>query len=482
MSNRDRAFLDVPRREPGYRDRAERLKDWRTIELPFEPEALREQAARCMDCGIPFCHGYGCPLENLIPEFNALACRGRWSEAWDILSSTDPLAEFTAALCPALCEGSCVAGLGGEPVAIRQIERMVVEQAFRLGLVKPCPPAVRRKEAVAIVGSGPAGLAAAWRLNRKGYRVTVFDMAPKPGGILRYGIPDFKLEKNVVDRRIRIMMDEGIEFENGVEVGRDVSARYVRDRFDATVLTGGAREPRDLTAPGRDLNGVHFAMPYLAQQNRRADSALDPDEAAMVARDRSVAVIGGGDTGSDCVGTALRQGARRVYQFEIMPKPPSQRLPENPWPEWPIVLREAAGCREICERRWSVMTRRLEGRDGRVSRLHACEVEWKPDASGRPVPREIAGSDFTVDVDMVLLAMGFTGPGRNRYAEELGLERDQRGFISRDESRMTSESGVFIAGDMALGASLVVKALADGARVAQCVDAYLRGKNAAAAG
>ncbi len=478
MSEHDRAFMEIPRKDPGYRRRELRLKDWRAVERQFTAEELRDQAARCMDCGIPFCHGCGCPLENIIPEFNELAFRGRWAEAWEILASTDPLAEFTALLCPAPCEGACVAGLHGNPVSIRQVERMVVDQAFQEGLVRPQPPAVRRPERVAVIGSGPAGLATAWWLNRRGYWVTVFETASKPGGILRYGIPDFKLEKRILDRRLQLMQAEGIVFETGVNVGRDLSARYVHSRFEATVLTGGARQPRDLPVPGRELDGVHFAMPYLTQQNRRVDNEVIPEAESIFARNRTVTIIGGGDTGADCLGTALRQGAQHVYQFEIMPQPPPDRSPATPWPEWPNKMRESSSHQEGGERRWSVMTKRLEGRDGRVARLHACEVSWEADASGRAVPREIPGSDFAVDTDLVLLALGFTGPGRNCYVEELQLERDDRGIPRRDDNHMTSEPGVFIAGDMAQGASLIVRALADGAHAARGVDAYLRRRGA----
>ena len=475
MSDHDRGFLSFPRKDPGYRRREVRLKDWRAVERQFTSEELHGQAARCMDCGIPFCHGLGCPLENAIPEFNELAYQGRWAEAWEILSATDPLAEFTALVCPAPCEGSCVAGFNGRPGAIRQIERMVVTRAFETGIITPEPPAVRRPEKVAVIGSGPAGLAAAWRLNRQGYMVTVYESAPRPGGILRYGIPDFKLEKWVLDRRIDLMRAEGIVFENGVEVGRDLSARYLHGRYAATLLACGARRPRDLDVPGRELSGVYFAMDYLTQQNLRGENQVIPEAQSILARDRIVTVIGGGDTGSDCVGTALRQGARKVVQFEILPKPPPERSPATPWPEWPDMLRESSSHQEGGERRWCVKTKRLEGRDGAVARLHACEVAWGQEASGRAVPREIPGSDFAVDTDLVLLAMGFTGPERNRYVEELDLELDERGAVRRDAHGMTSVPGVFIAGDMAQGASLVVRALAEGAQAARCIDAYLRG-------
>ncbi len=474
MSKRDRGFLDIPRKDPGYRRRETRLQDWRPVERMLTSEELRDQAARCMDCGTPFCHGCGCPLQNMVPELNVLAYHGRWREAWELLENTHPMPEITARICPALCEGACVAGLHGEPVAIRQIERMIVEHAFESELVKPKPPAVRHDARVAVVGSGPAGLAAADRLNRAGYPTTVFESAAKPGGILRYGIPDFKLEKWILDRRIQRMVDEGIQFETGVDVGVDVSPHYLLRRYPAVILAGGAREPRDLDVPGRELDGIHFAMPFLTQQNRRNDGEAIPDEETITARDRIVTVIGGGDTGSDCLGTALRQGARKVYQFEILPRPPLERSPATPWPEWPLRFRESSSQLEGGERRWSVMTRRLEGIDGRVVRLHACEVEWIAGKNGRTLPRPVKGSDFAVDTDLVLLALGFTGSGRHPCAEALDLARDPQGMIQRDARQMTSQRGVFITGDMATGASLVVRAIAHGIQVAGFVEDFLR--------
>lgn len=478
MSDHNEGFMNIPRQDPGYRRRELRLGDWRAVERQFTATEIHDQSARCMDCGIPFCHGTGCPLCNLIPEFNELVYQQRWTEAWEILSATNPFPEFTGRICPAPCEGSCVAGLNGQAVAIRQIELYTVEHAFQTGLIKPQPPAVRKTERVAVVGSGPAGLAAAWQLNHKGYQVTVYENAPKPGGILRYGIPDFKLEKWVVERRIQLMRDEGIVFETGIEIGRDLSARYLRNRFDAVVLTGGARHPRDLPVPGRELAGVHFAMPYLIQQNRRVDSEVIPEAESITAEGKNVVVIGGGDTGSDCLGTALRQGALTVHQFEILPRPPATRSPSTPWPEWPLMLRESSSHKEGGERRWCISTKKLEGRDGQVVRLHGIEVEWVADASGRSAPREIPGTEFAVDADLVLIAMGFSGPGQNDYVKELEIELDARGFIRRDENNMTSASGVFTAGDMTQGASLVVRAIADGMQCAEGVQKYFEQKSA----
>ena len=328
---------------------------------------------------------------------------------------------------------------------------------------------------MAVVGSGPAGLAVAQTLNRCGYHVTVYENAPKPGGVLRYGIPDFKLEKWIIDRRLQLMEAEGVRFETRVEIGRDISHRFLASRYDAVVLTGGAREPRDVKAPGRELAGIHFAMPYLVQQNRRLDGEIIPPETAILAAGARVVVIGGGDTGADCLGTALRQGAKDVWQIEILPEPPRRRAESNPWPQWPVILRESSSHQEGGHRRWSVTVQRFEGEHGRVRRVHGVEVDWvTPAGGGRPVPREKPGSEFVLEADLVLLAMGFVGPGPNPYVETLGIALDERGFIRRDAGHMTSVAGIFVAGDMTQGASLVVRAMADGVKAARGVDAYLR--------
>lgn len=365
-------------------------------------------------------------------------------------------------------------GINAEPVTIRQIELAIAEHGYDLGHMKARPPAVRLAQKVAVVGSGPAGLAVADSLNRAGVCVTVYENMPKPGGILRYGIPDFKLEKWIVDRRVALMQEEGVRFECGVEVGRDVSHRFLRDRFDAVVLTGGAREPRDIKATGRDLHGIHFAMSFLVQQNLRNDGVTPDPATAIHARGCSVVVIGGGDTGADCVGTAIRQGAKAVRQFEILPKPPPVRAPETPWPAWPHMLRTSSSHNEGCERRWNVTTKAFVGDNGHVRSMQCAEVEWKAPAGGGAVqPVEKPGSGFTVEADLVLLAMGFVGPGKNHLVDELGLRRDNRGFVARDAAGMTSERGVFVAGDMTQGASLVVRAMADGIRVAAAVCRFL---------
>ncbi len=470
MESRERGFLDIPRVDPGYRPVEERVRDFRAVERQLGHEQVHRQAARCMGCGTPFCHAYGCPLANLIPEFNEAAFRGRWEQALAILLSTNPFPEFTGRVCPAPCEAACVAGLDGDPVTIRQIEQTVAEMGFERGVLTPRPPFARREARVAVVGSGPAGLAAADLLNRHGYPVTVFESALAAGGILRYGIPDFKLEKWVVDRRIRLMQEEGVAFELGVAVGEDVSHRYLQRRFDALCVACGAREPRDLRIPGRDLEGVHFAMDYLARQNRRsAGETVEPGR-SMEARGKRVVVIGGGDTGSDCLGTALRQGAERVVQLEILPLPSDRRDPSTPWPQWPRQLRLTHAHHEGGEVLWSVMTTELLGREGRVTGLRGVRVDWEGRGGG---PQPVPGTDFELEADLVLLAMGFTGPRRSALVDGLGLELDERGCIRTFDHNRTSVEGVFAAGDMAMGQSLVVRAAADGRGAARGIMAEL---------
>ena len=410
-------FMEFARCEPGYRPRAERVRDFNAVELLPEAELMLEPSARCMDCGVPFCHAYGCPLANLIPEWNDAVYRGCLPEALELLLSTNNFPEFTGRVCPAPCEAACVCGLNGEAVTIRQMEVYIAEKAYELGLMKPRPPSVRRAERVAVIGSGPAGLAVADSLNRMGFRVVVYDSASHAGGILRYGIPEFKLEKRVVDRRVRLMESEGVVFELGVRVGEDVSMRYLQSRFDAVCLSGGAREPRDLKVPGRELAGVHFALEYLRQMNCRCDGEAIPARERVDAAGRHVVVIGGGDTGSDCVGTALRQGAASVRQYEILPEPPPARAECTPWPLWPLQRRDSSSHKEGGERRWNVSTRALLGEAGHVTALLGVEVEWSPAADGgRAQMRERPGSEFSVPTDLVLLAMGFVGPRSNRMS------------------------------------------------------------------
>ncbi len=468
-------FLEFDRQEPGYRPKEERIADYRAVERRLSDKDLHEQAARCMNCGIPFCHGTGCPVQNVIPEFNDMAYRGRWKEALDVLLTTNPFPEFTSRICPAPCEAACVLELSnGQPVTIREIEKAVIETGFERGYMKPRPPAVRTGKRVAVIGSGPAGLSVAHVLNQLGHTVVVYDKSHRPGGILRYGIPDFKLEKWVVDRRIKLMMEEGVEFENDVTVGIDISYRYLETRFDAVVLAAGSRQPRDLPIPGRELKGVHYAMELLMAQNRKLAGEVVPPEYDIVAEGKNVLVIGGGDTGSDCVGTSLRHGARSVTQIEIMPKPPEERHESTPWPNWPLKLRTSSSHKEGGWRLWQVSATQFVGNDeGNVVGAQCVEmnIDFK---DGRPAFSPKAGSEFAIEADLVFLAMGFVGPATNPMLDELGIARTPRGGIAIDELHMTNVPGVFAVGDMAQGQSLVVRAMADGRDAAVQVDTWLK--------
>jgi glutamate synthase (NADPH/NADH) small chain len=462
-------FLDHERHGGGRRPVAERLADWREVAVPLPESELREQASRCMDCGTPWCHAVGCPLANLVPEWNDLAYRGQWREAWVRLEMTNNFPELTGRLCPALCEAACTLSLDAAAVTVRELELAIIERAFAEGWVAPRPARRQSGRRVAVVGSGPAGLAAAQQLARAGHAVTVFESAARAGGLLRYGIPEFKLEKRVIDRRLRQLDGEGVRFECGVTIGEDISARYLRHTFDAVLLAMGARQPRALGVPGADLAGVHQALDYLSQANRAAAGEPAAGEAPVSARGNSVLVIGGGDTGSDCVGTARRQGARDVLQFEIMPKPPEWAEARNPnWPWWPTILRTSSSHEEGCLRDWGVDTVRLEGANGRLARGHFRRVSW---ADGRMTP--VAGSEFSLEIDMVLLAMGFLHVCHDRLVTGLDVELDGRGNLRTDGAWATSQPGVFAAGDAATGASLVVRAIASGRGAAAAVDRYL---------
>lgn len=473
----ERAFLDCERRDPSYRPAEERVKDFKSVDVPLTRAEILEQASRCMDCGTPFCHASssGCPLSNVIPEINAHVAAGRWKEALDILLQTNCFPEFTGRVCPAPCEGACVLGVIRPPVNVCKIELAVIEQGFQRGYVKAQPVRMRRKERVAIVGSGPAGLAAAHLLNRMGVEVTVYERAARPGGLLRYGIPDFKLEKWVVDQRVALMRQEGIVFECGVDVGEDVSYRFLHDRFDALILATGAGGPRDLRVPGRELAGIHFAMDFLTQQNQAVSGEPLGRPEPLTAAGKSVVVIGGGDTGSDCIGTAWRQGAQAVTQLEILPEPPETRDESTPWPQWPLMRRDSSSHKEgDTQRYWSVDTTAFRGSDGRVEQVECIRVEWVIDEEREQVcPRPLPDSAFTLEADLVLLAMGFVEPGPTALIEHLDLGKDARGFIARDERHMTSEEGVFVTGDMGSGPSLVVRAIADGLETARKVMSYL---------
>jgi glutamate synthase (NADPH/NADH) small chain len=469
-------FLEIHRKKPPARPVAERIRDWREVYLPYPPGVLEGQAARCMDCGIPFCH-QGCPLGNLIPDWNDLVYRDRWRSAIDRLHATNNFPEFTGRLCPAPCEGSCVLGISDDPVTIKPIEAAIIERAFDEGWVTPRPPGTRTGRRVAVIGSGPAGLAAADQLNRAGHWVTVFERADRIGGLLRYGIPEFKMEKRFLDRRLDIMREEGVIFRTGVHVGVTLRVDDLQRDFDALVLAGGATAPRDLSVPGRDLHGVHFAMEYLPLQNRRNEGDRIPDSEFITAKDKHVIIIGGGDTGADCLGTAHRQGARSVHQLELLPRPPDVRLDSNPWPQWPNIFRVSSAHEEGGERLYAVSTQRLSGdQHGRVKTLHAIRVDVASQ-NGRLDIKPIAGTEFTLAADLVLLAMGFLGPERGGMLEALGVRMTDRGNVWRDGSWMTSVPGVFTAGDMQRGQSLIVWAIAEGRSCARGVDAFLMGSS-----
>lgn len=468
--------MDIDRQEPKYRPKDERIKDFKEVEKPISPEEIEKQAERCMDCGIPFCHGCGCPLSNLIPEWNELVAEGHWEAAFKLLSATNNFPEFTGRICPAPCEASCTAGLASDAVSIRQIELNLIENAYEKGYFKAQPPKTRTGFNVAVIGSGPSGLALADCLNKMGHQVTVYEKNKQAGGLLRYGIPDFKLEKSVIDRRLDIMIEEGVNFENNVCIGVDIFMEYLQNKFDAIAITVGAETPRDLPIPGRDLNGIHFAMDFLMQQNRRV-AGEKLNSKTITAKDKKVVVIGGGDTGSDCVGTSIRQGAASVTQIEIMPKPPEKRSEYTPWPEWPYSLRTSSSHKEGCDRQWDVMTKQFVGKKGTLTGIDAAKVEWEIYSDGRPFNmQEVAGSEFHIEADLVLLAMGFTGPLQQEDGpiKTMSLKLDQRGNIAVDEKGMTSEDGIFAAGDAASGASLVVRAMIAGRELAASINQYLK--------
>jgi glutamate synthase (NADPH/NADH) small chain len=466
-------FVEFKRSKQPYRPVAERLRDWRQVMHPYPAEELQKQGARCMDCGIPFCH-QGCPLGNVIPDWNDLVFRGRWDEAIERMHETNNFPEFTGTLCPAPCEGSCVLGINDDPVTIRAIELAIAERAWQTGKAPPRPPTVETGKKVAIVGSGPAGLACAQQLRRAGHEVTVFERDDRVGGLLRYGIPEFKMEKKVLDQRLGQMQAEGVEFRTNAHIGVNTSVEELRKNFDAIVLAGGACEPRDLKVPGRELQGVYQAMEFLPQQNRVRAGDTVPDEQRIDAKSKHVIIIGGGDTGADCLGTVNRQGAVKVHQLEIMPRPPDARAPNNPWPQWPAVYRVASAHEEGVERVYSVSTKRFIGESGRVTSLELIEVEMVVE-NGRPAFKEIMGSEFTLKADLVLLAMGFLGPEKRGLLEQLDVRLTERGNVWRDATWMTSVPGVFTAGDMQRGQSLIVSAIAEGRSAARGVDCYLMG-------
>ena len=468
-------FKEFRRQPPERRPVQERIQDYDEFYQEWPEERIREQGARCMNCAVPFCHT-GCPLGNIIPDWNDLVYRGRWQEAVASLLSTNNFPEFTGRICPAPCEGSCVLAINEEPVTIEYIEKAISDRGFQEGWIEAQPPSVRTGKKVAVVGSGPAGLAAAQQLNRAGHHVTVFERDNYIGGLLTLGIPDFKLDKALVQRRVELMEQEGIEFRTGVNVGRDLSAQELTANFDAVCLAGGATQARDLDVPGRELKGIHLAMEYLTQQNKLlAGEVVAPGE-RITAEGRRVVILGGGDTGADCLGTAHRQGAEVVYQYELLDSPPASRSSGNPWPQWPIIIRSSAAHEEGGLRDYSILTKAFSGQNGQVEKLHAVRLKWVPGGpGGRPVMEEIPGSEFDLDVDLVLLALGFLHPEHGGLLTDLALEQDARGNVKVDSQRMTSKPGVFAAGDMSRGQSLVVWAIAEGREAAHHMDAYLVG-------
>ncbi|QOY85226.1 glutamate synthase subunit beta [Paludibaculum fermentans] len=461
-------FLEFQRETIGRRPVAERLNDWFEVYQPLPEDKTKLQGARCMDCGVPFCHT-GCPLTNLIPDWNDLAYRGRWKEAIRALHSTNNFPEFTSRICPAPCESACVLGINEPPVAIKTIERAIIDHAWNEGWIKPETPTERTGKRVAVVGSGPAGLAAAQQLARAGHLVTVFEKADRIGGLLRYGIPDFKMEKHHIDRRMEQMKAEGVTFKTNAHIGVDISVKDLRKEFHAVLLAGGAEAPRDLKVPGRQLKGVHFAMEYLPLNNKRNAGDSVPDEQWISAEGKNVIIIGGGDTGADCLGTSHRHKAKSIRQFEIMPMPPAERSGSTPWPLWPLMLREESSHEEGGQRHWAILTTEFLGdENGNVRALKAVKVGPAP--KFEPIP----GSEEEFAAELVLLAMGFVGPVKNGLIEQLGVELDNRGNVKADENYMTSVPGVFTAGDMRRGQSLVVWAMAEGRKAAEGISQYLQ--------
>lgn len=469
-------FKEHTRDLPSKREVKERIQDYKELYLDFPEEKLKTQASRCMDCGVPTCHA-GCPLGNLIPDWNDLVYRNRWREALTLLHSTNNFPEFTGRLCPAPCEEACVLGINEPAVTIEEIEKTIVEHAFEAGWVDPKPPKQRTGKKVAVIGSGPAGMACAQQLNRAGHSVVVMERDHRVGGLLSLGIPDFKMEKWVVDRRVDILKAEGIEFQTNVHVGTDVTADDLKT-YDAVVLCIGATRPRDLPAPGRELNGVHFAMDFLTQQNKRVSGHEDEIQVdPILASDKHVIVIGGGDTGSDCIGTSNRHGAASVTNFELLAEPPEGRPAEQPWPYWPMRLRTSTSHEEGCERFWSLLTKEFKGANGKLESLTTVELEWVPSSNGgRPQMKEVAGSEKEWPADLVLLAMGFLGPETNSIVHQLGVELDERGNVKADDSYATNVPGVFVAGDGRRGQSLIVWAISEGREAARGVDQFLVGK------
>jgi glutamate synthase (NADPH/NADH) small chain len=470
-------FLEIKRHDPAYAPVEQRIRHYKEFTLPLSDAEMSGQGARCMDCGIPFCQT-GCPVNNIIPDWNDLVYRNRWHEAIEVLHSTNNFPEFTGRICPAPCEAACTLNINNDPVTIKNIEHAIIDKAWDAGWVKPQPATRQTGKKVAVVGSGPAGLAAAQQLARAGHAVVVFEKNDRLGGLLRYGIPDFKLEKWVIDRRLEQLAVEGVEFRINQHVGVNLPAKQLLDEFDAVVLTGGSEHARDLNVPGRELKGVHFAMEFLPQQNKRVAGDVVPASEGLTAKGKHVVVIGGGDTGSDCIGTSIRQGAKSIVQLELMPKPPAQENKALTWPNWPLKLRTSSSQEEGAKRDWAVATKAFLGNDGRVTTLRAVRLEWKKDANGVLKMQQMPDSEFDLKADLVLLAMGYIHPVHEGMLKDLGVLLDARGNVQADENRyQTSVPKVFAAGDMRRGQSLVVWAIREGRQAARAVDEFLMGSS-----
>lgn len=468
-----RGFVKYKRQEVGHRPIEERIHDFAELDLPLSPDEIYHQTARCMDCGIPFCHGVGCPLKNSIPDINELVYKNRWQQACQMLHSTNNFPEITGRVCPAPCEAACTLSVNDEPVLIKHIEFQIVERGFEQGWIKPMPSLHKTGKRVAIVGSGPAGLAGAQQLARLGHNVVVFEKDEQPGGLLQCGIPDFKLGKHIIDRRVKQLVAEGVEFQTGVNVGEDISAHYLEKMFDCICLAMGAGQPRDLNIPGRGYENILFAMDYLTTQNKLNTGKSIEQSRVITARDKVVVVMGGGDTGSDCVGTARRQGAKKIYQLEILPKPPDSRPPDTPWPMWPRIMRTSSSHEEGCDRRWSMCTKKFSGGAGiYAEQLHGCQVEWSKETNGWKM-KEMPGTDFTLKADLILLALGFVHVVHEGLIKDLGLQLDEQGNVAVDNYQ-TSQPWVFAAGDAVGGASLVVHAINSGRQAATAIDQRLK--------
>ncbi len=468
-------FVLYSRENPPKESVDNRIHHFNEFEKMLSPDRLKKQAARCMDCGMPTCHSFGCPVKNRIPEWNDMVYRGQWKIALDLLHATNNFPEFTGRLCPAPCETACTLSINQEPVAIKHIELQIVERGWKEGWIVPEPPVNKTHKRIAVIGSGPAGLTAAQQLVRLGHEVVVFEKSDRIGGLLRYGIPDFKLNKQLINRRLDQMREEGVQFEVGVDAGLDISARYLQRSFHALVLTMGSSVPRNMDISGRNLNGIHFAMDFLVQQNKRNAGDFISQDQDITAKDKDVVIVGGGDTGSDCVGTSHRQGAKSIVQIELLPEPPQQRTSYNPWPVWPNILRTSSSQEEGCERLWSVLTKAFVGERGQVSKLKCARLEWSGSENGSPAQfKEIPGSEFELKADLVLLAMGFVHVKQGPLVQDMQLKCDECGNIVVDQSGMTSVPGVFAGGDCVKGASLLVHAIDQGREVAEGVDLYLK--------